>query len=509
MKFARIAVLIATTAAAALVAAAPARAGLEVGMEDETLLLSGDLGGVFAAGDWSRLGVDVVRVQAHWWTIAPSAHSTKRPSGFHATDPNDPKYDWGAVDHSVKTVVDQHMKVMLTITGPGPVWASSSPKKHNQAWKPKTKDFADFATAAAKRYGASVDRYLIYNEPNQKGWLQPQFHCVKRHGHRSCTAVSPHTYRALVRAAVPAVHRADPGSEAVIGELAPVGNNPISDNTPMKPLVFLRGLGCVNDRFKPVRTGACKGFRAAQGDSFGYHPHPKKLAPDKPNKDPDDAQMGDLKRLFTTLDKLTHRHRLRAKGSRFVIRMTEFGYETSPPDRANGISLTLQTRYLQQVAYIVWKTRRIAGLAYYQWTDEPVRNLGRGGNRYGNYQTGLTFRGGKPKPALSTFAAPFVIDLPAKRQSGLFWGQVRPAADRAVTIQRRTRGSSTWTNVARVATGSDGTWSKRIKVTKNASYRYQWMPLPSLYNLTPQPEYSGIVNLASKVKSPLKAAAAQ
>jgi hypothetical protein len=510
MKCAGIAVLIATTAAAALVAAAPARASLEVGMEDETLLLSGDLGGPFAAADWSRLGVDIVRVHAHWWSVAPSAKSTKRPSGFHPTDPNDPKYSWGPVDHSVQTVLSQGMKVMLTITGPGPVWASSSPKKHNQAWKPKAKDFANFATAVAKRYGASVDRYLIYNEPNQKGWLQPQWHCVKkRHHRRTCSAVSPHTYRALVRAAVPAVHKADRGSETVIGELAPVGNNPISDETPMKPLVFLRAMGCVNDRYKSIRTGACKHFKAAQGDSFGYHPHPKKLAPDKPNKDKGDAQMGDLKRLFTTLDKLTHRHRIRAKGSRFKIRMTEFGYETNPPDRSNGVSLKLQTRYLQQAAYIVWKTRRIESLAYYQWTDEPVRNLGHGGNRYGNYQTGLTFKSGKAKPVLSTFAAPFVIDLPAKRASGLFWGQVRPAANRTVTIQMRRKGASTWTDVTKLSMGSDGTWSKRIKVVKNASYRYSFTRLPSLFYPTPQPEYSGVVNLASKLKSPLKAAAAQ
>ena len=506
MKLARIAVLIATTAAAALVAVAPARASMEVGMEDETLLLSGDLGGPFAVSDWNKLGVDIVRIHAHWWTIAPSARNTKRPSGFHATNPNDPKYNWGVLDNAVNTVVNGGLKVMLTITGPGPVWASSSPSKHNQAYKPKAKDFADFATAVAKRYGKNVDRYLIYNEPNQKGWLQPQFSCVKRHRHRVCTPVSPNLYRDLVRAAVPAVHKADPGSEAVIGELAPVGNNPISDNTPMKPLTFLRAMGCVNDRYKSIKTGACKHFKAAQGDSFGYHPHPKKLAPDKPNPDTDDAQMGDLQRLFTTLDKLTHRHRLRAKGSRFKIRMTEFGYETSPPDRANGVSLSLQTRYLQQAAYIVWKSRRISSLAYYQWTDEPVRNLGKGANRYGNYQTGLTYKGGRAKPVLKTFAAPFVIDLPAKRASGLFWGQVRPAAGRSVTIQVRKKGAKTWSTLTKVSTLSDGTWSKRIKVTKNASYRYQWTPSPSLFVPTPEPQYSGAVNLASKAKSPIKAA---
>ena len=89
---------------------------------------------------------------------------------------------------------------MITITGPGPVWASSSPSKKNQAWKPKASEFAAFATAVAKRYGAVTDRYLIYNEPNQKGWLQPQFSCKKSHGHRVCTAgLAAHLPRARAR----------------------------------------------------------------------------------------------------------------------------------------------------------------------------------------------------------------------------------------------------------------------------------------------------------------------
>ena len=68
---------------------------------------------------------------------------------------------------------------MLTITGPGPVWASPTPAKHNPRWKPQATDYADFARAVATRYGTQVDRYLIWNEPNQQGWLQPQWQCDK------------------------------------------------------------------------------------------------------------------------------------------------------------------------------------------------------------------------------------------------------------------------------------------------------------------------------------------
>jgi hypothetical protein len=435
--------------------------------------------------------------------------STHKPKGFNASDPNAPGYNWGPVDSSISTVVSAGLKPMLTVTGPGPVWASSSPRKHSIYYKPKAKEFARFATAAAKRYGSVVDRYLVYNEPNQKGWLQPQWSCHKRHRHRVCSPVSPNVYRGLVRAAVPAIHKADRHSEAVIGELAPVGNRAISNNTPMAPLPFLRQMGCVNSRYHRIRSGACKHFKAASGDSFGYHPHPKKLAPDKPNRDRDDAQFGDLKRLFRTLDKLSRHKRIKpSKGHRFKIRLTEFGYETNPPDRSNGISRSLQNRYLQQASFIAWRTRRIESLNFYGWDDEPIRNLGKGANRYGNYQTGLNTVDGKPKAARSTFAAPFVIDVPKHRRTGLFWGQVRPASTHKVTIQVRSRHAKTWRKLKTVSTHSDGTWSRRMKVSSTSSYRYSWMPVPTAFNPAPTAQFSGIVNMASarKQHSPLKAA---
>ena len=137
----------------------------------------------------------------------------------------------------------------------------------------------------------------------------------------------------------------------------------------------------------------CRGFKAAQADSFGYHPHPLLLAPDKPNPDPDEAQFADIKRLFTVLDRLRAKRRLRI-GRTFHL--TEFGYQTSPPDPAAGIALTLQTRYLQQAAYMAWKYKRVSGLSYYQWDDEPVVNRGSGTKRYSGWQTGLRFNNGRP-----------------------------------------------------------------------------------------------------------------
>jgi hypothetical protein len=291
----------------------------------------------------------------------------------------------------------------------------------------------------------------------------------------------------------------------VIGELAPVGNRPISSLTPMEPLPFLRSMGCVDDRYKSIKTGSCKRFKAAKGTTLGYHPHPLKRAPDAVNRDLDQAQFGDLKRLFTAVDKLRSRKRISVSKN---IHLTEFGYETNPPDPASGISQSLQTKYLQQASYIAWATKRVLGLSFYQWFDEPTTNLGSGTKRYSGWQTGLIGNTGTPKPALYVMPAPFVIDQKSRAKSGLLWGQVRADSKGQVVVERRAKGGSDFQEIFRVTPKSDGVWTKRITLTANASYRYRWTPRPSLAEPMPVDRFSGIVDLSKKEKSQYKASLA-
>src|SRR3954470_8272924 len=113
-------------------------------MEDEGLLLSNPQLAPSAVIAWKDLGVDVVRIHARWWEIAPKGTATKKPSGFDAADPNDAGYFWSTLDTAVATVRATGMRVMLTITGPGPLWASSEPKRHNTRWKPSPKAYGAF-----------------------------------------------------------------------------------------------------------------------------------------------------------------------------------------------------------------------------------------------------------------------------------------------------------------------------------------------------------------------------
>jgi len=501
----RLALAVALLAVLAGPASAWADGDGEVGLEDERLLLSDPAHAHAAVEDWARLGVDIVRIHARWGALAPGRDRPTKPPGFDSAYPDDPLYQWAALDNAVGLVRGAGMKVMLTITGPGPLWTSRSPRRHNPVYDPNPIEFARFARAVARRYRGTVQRYLIWNEPNQPGWLQPQSSCVRR----VCTPVAPHLYRGLVRVSERAIHDVDPSAEVVIGELAPIGGRPRTSRTPLAPLPFLRSMGCVDAAYRPIRVGRCRGFKAAGGDSFGYHPHPVRLAPDQPNPDRDEAQFADLGRLFKVLDKLTAARRLRSlRGGHLGVHLTEFGYQTSPPDHSVGIPVTLQNRYLQQAAYLAWRSGRIRGLTFYQWDDEPVHYTGPGTKAYSGWQSGLRYFNGRPKPALSTFASPFVVDVAPGRRRGVLWGQVRPGGVHEVTLPRRSPGETDCSPLGRTATNFAGYFSRSVLIDPGSQYRYSSAEEPADPAEAPGLRLSGIVDLRQRAPRGLRAGAA-
>ncbi len=490
-----VALAVAVLSLAGPTASALAAPGSEVGMEDERLLLSEPVQAPQVVSEWADAGVDVVRIHARWGSVSPGAARMHKPAHFHPGNPRDPGYDWQTLDDAVDLVRAKGMRVMLTVTGPGPLWSSRKPGLHDPRYMPDPALFARFAHAVASRYGDRVDRYLIWNEPNIAGWLAPQSRCPRR---RVCFPVSPHLYRGLVRAARPAIEAADPGAQVLLGELAPLGNRAISTRTPIAPVPFLRAFGCVDAAYHPIRTGACAGFKPASADAFGYHPHGVDHGPEVANPDRDQAQIGDLPRLLGVLDRLTRAGRIGAPGRRFDLYLTEFGYQTSPPDHRIGIKLGQQARYLQQAAYLSWSSPRIRNLTQYQWRDEPVAYRGKGDPSYAGWQSGLRYVNGRPKPALATFEAPFVIDLAPGKTRGRAWGQVRPGAGRRdVTLLRIRPGERGFTPIAELRTDADGYWSRDMSFERSATYRFAYFDAATGAYTEPMRHLSGVVDLGS------------
>jgi hypothetical protein len=324
---------------------------------------------------------------------------------------------------------------------------------------PNAEQFARFAYAVAARYGTLVDQFAILNEPNQGAWLQPQSLGGK--------AVSPHVYAALARAGYAAIKMAAPKATVLVGELAPSGRNDPGVTRPIRPLEFLREMGCRDARFRAVRTGACKRFKPVPLDALGHHPYALFLSPFRRSLERDDAAIGDWRRLEQTLDRLVARKALKPSGSRrFPIYYTEFGYQTDPPDPFAGISLARQSRWLQDAAYVAWQTPRVAALNQFRLSDGKIR--GAGPLAFREFQSGLFFASGKAKPASRTFANPIVA------RSGLIWGQARAGGSHVVTIERRARGAKTFQRVGTVTTDARGYFKAGIRRRPGASYRFRW-----------------------------------
>lgn len=454
--------LLALLLLAATVSTASASSSMEVGVADDRLLLGDPAAAQAAVDEWRDSGVDAVRIIARWGAYAPAPEKRSAPSGFSPKDPDDPAYAWGPLDRAVAMVRDAGMRVTLSVTGWGPVWGSQFPVKRNPRYKPDPKKFAAYATAVARRYGDDVDRYIVFNEPNQAQWLQPQSECTRS----GCSPSAPHVYRALVRAAGPAIVKADPGAEIAVGALAPRGTSGTSANAALKPLVFLRSFGCLSRTYKKLRSGLCRGFKPAVADLFAYHPHSLKLSPTAHDRDRDNASLGDLGRLTSALDNVQRHGGFKVRGARRLpLYLDEYAYQTNPPDKTLGVSPKAQSRWMQQGAAIASRNARVRGLVWYVWRDEPLGTLGTG------WQSGFHYLSGRAKPALAAFSRPFWA---SRVRSGVarLWGQIRPGGRHDVTIERKS--GSSWKRVATLRTSKYGTFGRDVRIAAKTTFRFRW-----------------------------------
>lgn len=415
--------------ALAAVLPAAASAGPLVGMADDRVLLAGGPAADQAVAAWAADGVDVVRIFVQWDEVSPAPAARVRPAGA--------PYDFARIDAAVDRVRAAGMEPMLTLTGPGPVWGMQDPSRGSRRFRPSPARYAEFARDAAAHFAGRVHRYILWNEPNLSFWLQPQ-------------SSAPAVYRNLVNAAAPAIRSADPSAQLFVGALAPRS----------APLAFLRSLGCVDRRYRRVRSGSCARFKPVRATALAYHPHSVTYSPTRPFLGADDANLASLGRLEAVVDRLRHAGRLRI-GS--ALWLDEYGYQTSPPDPYLGIAPSTQDKWLQEAAYRTWRDPRVKLLTQYVWTDEPATRR----TAYSGWQSGLLYADGRAKPALAHFPVPFFLDA----GRGLLWGQVRPGGSHPVLVQRRRPGGS-WRTVVRVWTDARGYWTRHMRLERGVSYRF-------------------------------------
>ena len=327
-----------------------------------------------------------------------------------------------------------------TITGPGPLWVSRRSERGEPRYDPDPKLYGEFARAVAERYGDRVDRYILWNEPNLGGWLRPQASCNRHELHAGRAAPVPRAGpRRLPRGPRRRPGRAGADRRAVLARRRRCSR----ENANQRPLAFLRAFGCVDAELQEAHAPAAAGASSRRPRTASRSTRTAcSTAPETAFPHPDDVALASL----------SQAHRARSTGSsaaaalkattrRFDLYLDEFGYQTNPPDKLAGISLTQQDQWLQRAAYQAWRNPRVKLFSQYLWRDEPrsaqrhVRRLAVGPALH---------RRPRQAERCEHFTTPFVLDA----ARGRLWGQVRRRDTRhASRSQRRLRGSSRWRTV--------------------------------------------------------------
>ncbi|MFN8448346.1 MAG: hypothetical protein U0521_07085 [Anaerolineae bacterium] len=156
-------------------------------------------------------------------------------------------FQWDRWDVIVQPFTDDPQLKLVAVLINAPGWARAS--EHPNAPPTDPADFARFAAAFAARYGATIDEYQVWDEPNLTaswGGAPPR----------------PVDYLALLRAAYPAIHGADANATVIAAALAPTteqGPENIGDIRYLQDLYAL---------------GAAPYFDAAAAKPYGFNTSP-------------------------------------------------------------------------------------------------------------------------------------------------------------------------------------------------------------------------------------------
>jgi hypothetical protein len=377
----RLGVIVAVVVTALVGATArPAHASrfLRVGIYDEAQTLYGPVDQTFNL--FHQLHVQEVRLNLYWG--GPYAVAKSRPA--HPTDPNDPAYDWALYDRTVNYAQQAGVHVLFSIYGT-PSWANGG-KGPNVAPKAAI-DLRNFAYAAAKRYSGkmigtdgrllpAVKEWLAWNEPNNPVFLTPQW---KKNSVGKFVIVSATSYAKICNAVYSGVHATlQPNERVACGVTAPRGNNnPNSSRPSVSPLAFLRA----------AKAAGLKTF-----DAWAHHPYYAGPS-DQPTTKPVTAKgapatavtLGNIGDLIRQVTRLYGNKR---------IWITEYGYQTNPPDKLYGVTYAKQAAYLTQAFAIARKNPRIDMMLWFLLKDDPNVN---------GWQSGLITARGAKKPAFAAF----------------------------------------------------------------------------------------------------------
>jgi hypothetical protein len=305
------------------------------------------------------LGVGIYQATLNWSKVAPT-----RP--VRPRDAADPAYRWPKeLTFAIREAKRYGIRVSLQLTS-SPAWANGG---RSPQWAPRPRAFADFATAAARRY-RSVRLWMVWGEPSRR----PNFRPLPPN-----RATGPRIYSRILDAAYGALKRVRRRNVVIGGNTFTAGD--------VRPRKFIKSMRLPSGR--PPRM-----------DLYGHNPFTwRRPALRNPYVGYGFADFSDLDTLAGWVD-----HYLGRRGKRPIrLFISEF---TVPTDHANGmfnfhVSRRTQAAWLASALRIARRWPRIYTFGWFTLYDEPPNGPnGRPGNET---NWGLLDWRGRPKPAYAAY----------------------------------------------------------------------------------------------------------
>jgi hypothetical protein len=313
------------------------------------------------------LGVGIYEEMVNWRGVAPTR--PRRPR-----DPADPAYRWSAdTARAVAEARRYGIRVALMLHG-APPWANGGRPGN---WAPtRTRDFADFAYAAARRY-PGVKLWMIWGEPSRRANFEPLTPAAPGAKLTAKQASAPRRYARILDAAYGALKQARSSNQVIGGMTYTTG-----DITSWQWIANLR-----LPNGKPPRL-----------DMYGHNPFSfRRPSLANPPSCCDVVDFSDLGRFGAAVD----RNLSRGKRRRIPLFLSEFTLPTDVDREFNfHVDRPTQASWIRDALRVVRRSSRIRAFGWIHLYDEAPSTNG------DPVSTGglLDYRG-TPKPGYFAFKA--------------------------------------------------------------------------------------------------------
>ena len=348
-----------------------------------------------------------MKVQLYWSEVAPGGR--RKPRRLRRA-PTPPSYHWGVYDAPSAAIIARGHAALPQPRRPRARLGRQAAAAGAGTYRPSAKEFRLFAQAAGRQF-PNVDLWSLWNEPNLYSLAEPA-------AHEAACRSSPSIYRSLYLAGHDGLSAPGHGGDTILlGELMPRGGTSTAQGPPAR-LPARDGLP--RPQLPPVprpaaRRRGCRQGRAHPDLRPRLSPVHARPAARASSELPDDAAIGQL----------APRHDARSTRSRgaascprrLPIWITEFGFQTQPPDpfatplkRAPGL--------MDLSEWIAFRNPRVASYSQYTLATRP--NAGRPFSAV-RWQSGLRFADGRAKPGVyDAFRMPLLVrSLGARRGRGV------------------------------------------------------------------------------------------